>query len=76
MPRRRIGKHWSEYLQDAARDWLSLEDICKARMQLERIVDCVCDRHGVPRMTAELEIYKGLLGLSLGTSPVTATAPQ
>ncbi|HWX79525.1 MAG TPA: hypothetical protein VNZ02_05530 [Steroidobacteraceae bacterium] len=76
MSRQEIGKHWSEYLQGAARDWFGLagEDISKARAQLERIVDCVCDLHGVPRTTAELEIYKGLLGLSLGTSPAAATA--
>jgi hypothetical protein len=74
MPRRGIGKHWSEYLQDAAHDWLRLadEDISKARAQLDRIVDFVCDRHGVPRTAAELEILKGLL--SLGTSPAPAGA--
>ena len=74
MPRRGIGKHGSEYLQDGARIWLGLvdEDINKARAQLEGIVDCVCDRHGVPGTTAELEIYKVLL--NLGTSPATANA--
>jgi hypothetical protein len=76
MSRQEIGKHWSGYLQEAARNWLGLadEDIGKARAQLERIVDCVCDRHGVPRTTAELEIYKGLLTLSLGTAPAAANA--
>jgi hypothetical protein len=76
MPRQEIGKHWSECLQDAARDWLGVvdEDISKARAQLERILDCVCDRHGLPRSTAELEIYKGLLSLDLGTSPAAAIA--
>jgi hypothetical protein len=43
-------------------------DISSVRRQLERIVDCVCDRHDVPRHTAELEIYKGLLRLTAGNS--------
>jgi len=70
MPQQRIGKHWGESLQEAVRDWLGLadDDIGNVRGQLERIVDCVCDRHGVPRHTAELEIYEGLLRLTAGNS--------
>ncbi len=70
MPRQQIEKHWGEYLQEAVRNWLGLadDDISNVRGQLERIVDCVCDRHGVPRHTAELEIYKGLLRLTAGNS--------
>jgi hypothetical protein len=70
MPQQQIGKHWGEYLRDAVRYWLGLadDDISNVRGQLERIVDCVCERHGVSRHTAELEIYKGLLRLTAGTS--------
>jgi hypothetical protein len=70
MPRQQIGKQWGEYVQEAVRYWLGLADgdTSNVRGQLERIVDCVCDRHGVPRHTAELEIYKGLLRLTAGNS--------
>lgn len=61
MPTQEIGKPWGEYLQETMRYW-------HVRGKLERIVECVCDRHGVPRHTAELEIYKGLLGLTAGNS--------
>jgi hypothetical protein len=70
MATQRIGKHWGEYLQEAVRYWLGLtdDDNSNVRGQLERIVECVCDRHGVPRHTAELEIYKGLLRLTASNS--------
>jgi hypothetical protein len=70
MPTQRIGKHWGEHLQEAVRYWLGLadDDSSNVRGQLERIVECVCDRHGIPRQTAELEIYKGLLRLTVGNS--------
>lgn len=70
MPTQRIGKHWGEHLQETVRYWLGLadDDISNVRGHLERIVECVCDRHGVPRHTAELEIYKGLLCLTAGNS--------
>jgi hypothetical protein len=70
MRQQQIGKHWGEYLQEAVRYRLGLadDDISNVRGQLERIVDCVCNRHGVPRDTAELEIYKGLLRLTAGNS--------
>jgi hypothetical protein len=70
MPQQQIGKHWGDHLRGAVRHWLGLadDDISIVRGRLERIVECVCDRHGVPRHTAELEIYKGLLSLNAGNS--------
>jgi len=68
MRRLQIRMPWSGYVAEAVRFWLGLadEDIINASGQLERIVDCVCDRHGVPRNAAELEIYNGLLRLTAG----------
>ncbi|MGO9931847.1 MAG: hypothetical protein ACLPV8_08540 [Steroidobacteraceae bacterium] len=77
MPRQQIGKRCSGYIQEAVRFWLGLaeDDISSARWQLERIVDCVCDRHGVARNTAEQEIYKGLARLANASSS-TASPPR
>ena len=77
MPRQQIGKHWSGYVEEAVRFWLGLaeDDISNAVLQLERIVDCVCDRHGVARNTAEHEIYRGLLRLTAKASSA-ANSPR
>jgi hypothetical protein len=66
MQWQQIGKRCSQYLQNAMRHWLLFAggEMSNSRWQLERIVDSVCDRHGVARNTAELEIYKGLLRLT------------
>jgi hypothetical protein len=75
MPQQQSGKHWGEYVQETVRYWLGLadDDLNNVRGQLERIVDFVCDRHDVPRHTAELEIYKGLLRLTAGNSPAASS---
>jgi hypothetical protein len=72
---RQIGKHWSQAIQNAMRYWLDIGggDMSNSRWQLERIVDCVCDRHGVARSTAELEIYKGLMRLTAENASPAAT---
>ena len=70
MQWQKIAKLWNEDLPDDTRRWLEVAggDMRNSRWQLERIVDCVCDRHGVARSTAELEIYKGLMRLTAGSS--------
>ena len=68
MPWQQFGRRCSQYLQNAMHHWLDFADaeMGNSRWQLERIVDSVCDRHGVARNTAELEIYKGLMRLTAG----------
>jgi len=58
-----VAKYCSQTIQNAMRYWLDCAagNMRDSRWQLERIVDCVCDRHGVARSTAELEIYRGLI---------------
>jgi len=66
MQRQQFAKHWNRFIQRAVRYWLDLsgEDVSESRRQLERMVDCVCDLHGVARNTAEQEIYNGLMRLT------------
>lgn len=70
MARQQIRRHWGDYLREAVGFWLGLadDDVGNARRQMERIVDCVCDRHDVPRNVVELEIYEGLLRLTAAHS--------
>jgi len=65
MRRQQIAKHWNGFIHRAVRYWLDVagEDISSSRRQLEHLVDCVCEIHGVARNTAEQEIYKGLMRL-------------
>jgi hypothetical protein len=42
------------------RIYLSREDLNSTHLQLERMIDYVCNRHSVARVRAEQEIYDGL----------------
>jgi hypothetical protein len=57
-----IGTLLTLYVRGARQQWVDLtrEELHSTHRQLEQLIDCVCNRHSVARITVEHEIYDGL----------------
>jgi hypothetical protein len=67
---RQIRKQIQLYFRDARRRRItpSRKDLNSTHMQLERMIDYVCNRHSVARIRVEQEIYDGLQRVGARTS--------
>jgi hypothetical protein len=62
MQRQHVDGRWTRFAYTVRRIWLDIigEDLRSTHRQLDRMIDGVCDRYSVARISVEQEIYNGL----------------
>jgi hypothetical protein len=72
MQWQQIGRQVARYIRRTKQRWLDLrsEELNNTQRQLEHIIDSVCNRYSVARITVEHEIYDGLERMGTRSSPI------